>query len=228
MSKNTWIILSVILLLFGGLVWYLTRNNTEVDLSDIDHYNFISGIEQNGEIADHIRGNPNAPVVIIEYSDFQCPACASAAPRIRAILEHYDYDQVAFIVRNFPLANMFPNSRAAAASAEAAGLQGHFWEMRELLFRNQRIWSGASAQDRDAIFAGYAAELGLDTERFSADVRLSTINTKINFDQSLGREKGVSGTPTFFINGTRVEPAVAGSDERFRDLIDSLLRSASE
>jgi len=150
--------------------------------------------------ADHVRGNPEAPVTVTMYADFQCPACqieyqviARAWPRIR--------DDVQLIYRYFPL-DTHRFSFQAARFAEAAGLQGKFWEMHDLLFANQQAWS--FVEDPTLMFEDYAEQIGLDMAQLRADIERSEVRAKIVSDQQGGVRAGVRSTPALFINGRPV------------------------
>lgn len=136
-------------------------------------------------------------VQVVEFGDFQCPACAQAHPDIKKLEEEFKND-ITFIYRNFPLP-IHANAQPAAEAAEAAGAQGKYWEMHDKLFETQTQWS--SLADPTSVFSQYAEELGLDKERFINDVTTKAYKTRISDDQSAGYSVGVSGTPTFFING---------------------------
>lgn len=136
-------------------------------------------------------------VQVVEFGDFQCPACAQVHPDIEKLKEEFK-DDITFIFRNFPLP-MHPNAHGAAEAAEAAGTQGKYWEMYDKLFDMQNQW--ASLSDPTSIFSQYAEELGLDKERFIDDITNKANKTRITDDQSDGYSVGVSGTPTFFVNG---------------------------
>jgi Na+/H+ antiporter NhaA len=143
---------------------------------------------------DHIRGTFDAPVTVLEYGDFECPYCGQAEPVLRELLrEHGD---VAYAWRHLPLNDVHPNAQRAAEAAEAAAQQGAFWEMHDVLLERQD-----SLTFRDLI--GYARELGLDVERFEHDLRTRTGAGRIAQDVDSADLSGVSGTPTFFINGLR-------------------------
>ena len=119
MSKKTWIVFAVVCVgIIAGLV-FLSRGN-KIDVSNIDEWQIQPVKELNGNIADHVYGNKNAKVVMIEYGDFQCPGCGTAAPAIKSVAEKYK-DNIAFVFRNFPLYSLHPNALAAATAAEAAG-----------------------------------------------------------------------------------------------------------
>jgi Na+/H+ antiporter NhaA len=143
---------------------------------------------------DHIRGPLDAPVTVLEYGDFECPYCGQAEPAVRELLrEHGDVD---YVWRHLPLNDVHPNAQRAAEAAEAAAEQGAFWEMHDLLLERQDALGY-----RDLV--GYARELGLDVERFQDDLRTRTGAGHIAQDVDSADLSGVSGTPTFFINGLR-------------------------
>lgn len=148
---------------------------------------------------DHIQGSIDAPIALVEYGDYECPFCGEVYPVVKAIQERLG-DELCFAFRNFPLANMHPHSFRAAEAAEAAGAQGHFWEMHDLLFENQ-----AALEDEDLV--RYALSLELDTRRFMADVEAGVHATRVREDFRTGTRGGVNGTPTFFINGARYDGA---------------------
>lgn len=213
MSGKAWIIfVAVCVILFGGLVFWSGRDR--VDVSGVDTNKIQPADKASGNIADHVFGNKDAKVVLVEYGDFQCPGCGSAHPAVKALSEKYE-DQLAFVFRNFPLTSIHPNARAAAAAAEAAGLQGKYWEVHNALFENQDAWSSASASERSSVFAGYAQQAGLNQSEFATTLneRSVDINKKINFDIALGRKLGVSGTPTFYLNGKKLNDDQFNSSE---------------
>jgi len=189
----------------GGLIFLSNKDKVNVD-------NVTTGVvqaasTQTGNIADHVFGNAKSKVVMIEYGDFQCPGCGSAYPIITPLTEKYK-DQIAFIFRNFPLTQLHPNAMTAAAAAEAAGLQGKYWEMHNKLYENQSAWSSLSTNTRVDFFVSYAKSLGLNTTTFQSDLTGTAISQKIGYDQALGRKDGVTGTPTFFFDGKQTSQYV--------------------
>ncbi len=145
--------------------------------------------------SDHILGNINAPVVIIEYGDFECPHCGRAHQIVPRVQRHFK-DRLALVYRHFPLTNVHPHAELAAEAAETAGAHGKFWEMHDWLFENQEDLSAQS-------IVAAAAELELDTERFVEDLENHAHLEKVRSDFMGGVRSGVNGTPTFFINGVR-------------------------
>jgi protein-disulfide isomerase len=147
--------------------------------------------------ADHVQGPANAPLVLVEYGDYECPHCGKAHPIVKQVQKTLGED-LRFVFRNFPLAEIHPHAMKAACAAEAAGLQGRFWEMHDLLFENQ------DRLDDDSLVA-YAASLELDTARFIEDANADPVLQRIAADIDSGARSGVNGTPTFFANGVRVD-----------------------
>jgi protein-disulfide isomerase len=143
---------------------------------------------------DHIRGPKRAPVTVVEYGDFECPYCGRAEPAIRELLA--DYGDVRYVWRHLPLSDVHPHAQLAAEAAEAAAAQGAFWEMHDTLLRHQDAL-------RPADLVRYAAELGLDAERFARDLRRHAHASRVAEDVDTADLGAVSGTPTFFINGQR-------------------------
>ena len=144
---------------------------------------------------DHLRGDSDAPVELLEYGDYECPYCGLAHPIVQE-LERRLGALFQFAFRHFPLAQIHPHARNAAYAAEAAGMQGRFWEMHDILFDNQQ-----NLTDRDLL--AYAQALGLDIRQFIADVGSPAIAQKVRDDFMSGVRSGVNGTPTFFIDGRR-------------------------
>jgi Na+/H+ antiporter NhaA len=147
---------------------------------------------------DHVRGPKKSPVTVVEYGDFECPYCGQAEPVVRELLA--DYGDVRYVWRHLPLNDVHPNAQAAAEAAEAAGRQGAFWELHDLLLDHQ-----AALRHRDLV--GYAASLGLDIPRFTDDLNQHAGAAQVAEDVDSADLSGVSGTPTFFINGIRHQGA---------------------
>ena len=214
MNKKSWIIFAIIVVaIVGGMVYISTQNRLNISDINNDQLNTtISAESRNGNITDHEIGSKDAKVTIIEYADYQCPGCGTAAPKAEALSKKYK-DHVRLIFRNFPIASSHPNARAAAAVAEAAGLQGKFWEMNELLYANQDAWKSANTTERDNIFKSYAEQLKLNIDQYKTDIASNRVKNKIDFDMALGRKHGVAATPTFYINGKNTEMDSSGSIE---------------
>ncbi|MEC9399062.1 MAG: thioredoxin domain-containing protein, partial [Myxococcota bacterium] len=151
-----------------------------------------------------VLGNPNAPVTIIEFSDFQCPFCQRGADTLKQVQKKYPND-VRVVFKNFPLA-FHKEAPAASKAALAAGQQGKYWEMHDKLFENFRNFK-ANAADMKGYTAGLAGQIGLDVEQFKKDFDNPEFDKMIQADQALGSKLGVRGTPHFFINGVRLSGA---------------------
>lgn len=148
---------------------------------------------------DHLRGDLSRPIHLVEFGDYQCPFCGQAEPVIKALQQAFG-DQLCFAFRNFPIVGSHPHAEIAAEAAEAAGAQGMFWEMHDLLYENQH------ALDEPHLYR-YAKRLGLDVVQLVTDLRAHRFLDKIRDDLHSGAISGVAGTPTFFINGLRHDGA---------------------
>lgn len=144
-------------------------------------------------MSEHVQGNAKAPVVLIEYADFECPYCAMAYPHAKSVARRF-HNQLAYVFRPFPLVNIHAHAMHAAQAAEAAGKQHKFWEMHDLLFENQRRLD-------DAALMSYAASLGLDMNQFERDFASRQVREHIERSMERGISEGVNGTPTFILNG---------------------------
>jgi protein-disulfide isomerase len=144
---------------------------------------------------DHSSGPVDAPVTLLQYGDFECPACGAAYPVIKEIQREMG-DQLQFVYRNFPLTAVHPHAEAAAEAAEAAAAQGDFWGMHDKLYEHQRNLGNIALRK-------YAEQLGLDTARFERELTGRAYEARVQEDFMSGVRSGVSGTPTFFVNGSR-------------------------
>lgn len=166
---------------------------------------------------DRQKGAENAKVTIVEYSDFQCPACASYYPVVQNIIQEFPND-VRVVYRHFPL-NQHKQAKLAAYAAEAAGKQGKFWEMHDMIFDNQRTW--AEQGGAEEIIYGFAKQLDLNMEQFKTDIKSGEIAKKVDKDYASGVSAGVDSTPTFYVNGKKIKNP-RGPDE-FRTIIQDNL-----
>lgn len=151
----------------------------------------------------------SAKVTLVEFSDFQCPACGVYYPMVSQVVKDFT-GTMNFVYRNFPLTDLHPNAQIAAQAAEAAGLQGKYWEMHDALFTKQNDWSASSsAQD---IFAQYATTLGINADQFKKDIDSDTVKNKIAEDVRDGNTLGINATPTFFLDGVKLDNPATLSD----------------
>ncbi len=200
MTKGRWLIFAAVcVLIFGVLILNSKSSQVKVDKTDP-----AKVITSNNPLPDNVFGSSANKAVLIEYGDFQCTGCGSLYPMLKPIKEHYK-DQLTFVYREFPLTSSHPNALAAATTAEAAGLQGRFWEMHDLLFENQAEWSALDATQRADQFATYAKRLELDTKKFKNDLANKKISQKIKRDQALGKKIGATATPTLVLNGKTLD-----------------------
>lgn len=229
MTPTRWIIFVLICVVtLGGLVFFSKKDS--IDVNSIDPATSVS--ETSTAIGDQIYGDKTSKVILIEYGDFQCPGCAGAFPGLKTIKEEYK-DRIAFIFRNFPLTTIHPNALAAATVAEAAGLQGKFWEMHDKLYENQTAWGSIDSSKRNDVFVGYAEDLGLDTEKFSSELSDPRIAEKISRDRALGNKVEVSSTPTLFIGNEKlsndvVTDLIQSEGKKLRALLDKKIKAANE
>jgi protein-disulfide isomerase len=169
----------------------------------------------------HIEGSDTGGVVLVEYGDYQCPACGQYYPIVKQVFEKYK-GQIIFQFRNFPLVQIHKNAFVGSRAAEAADKQGKYWEMHALLYENQQGWGVAS--NPIPFFEGYAKQLSLDVTKFQQDMNSQETNDKINADIQEGQKLGASSTPTFVLNGKKLEQNPR-SIEEFNKLIDDALAS---
>lgn len=207
MTNKAWIIFTVVCVaLVGGLV-YLNKSN-KIDVSTVDTTKVQEASADSGTIGEHTFGNMKSKVVVIEYGDYQCPGCGDAYPILKQLTEKYE-SQMGFVFRNFPLTSIHPNALAAATAAEAAGLEGKFWEMHDALYTNQSSWNQLAGADRTNYLVTLAGNVGASSDKveklLNGDTSDSTrVSKKISFDQALGRKAGVTGTPSIYIDGKNV------------------------
>ena len=160
--------------------------------------------------SDWIQGNKDSKVVLVEYSDFQCPACKVFYSFLKQINEKYG-TKIEFVYRHFPL-SQHANAMLAAQAAEAAGKQGKFWEMHDFIFEGQNTWAVQNNADAEKTFVSYAQSLGLNIDQFRKDLNLAEIKKKIENDYQSGIKSGINATPTFFLNGEKLPPPTSYGD----------------
>lgn len=213
-----WIGLAVVLLIVG---WGVTRSGGGSVETHVGETTSIGNIELYE--SDWEKGNPDASVVIVEYSDFQCPACAQYYPIVSRLMEDMG-DDVRFVYRHFPLRQIHPRAQLAGQASEAGGVQGKFWEMHDRLFETQNTWTRMSEREARDYFISLAVEVGLDENQFKADMKSDLAEAGVDDDFSSAVQLGVNSTPTFFINGDKI-PNPRGY-EAFRALVQQYVASA--
>ncbi len=194
----------------GGIFWYGSSKPT------IPANEILSVVSD-----DWIKGNKDASVTLVEYLDFECEACGAYYPVVKRLSEEYK-DEMKFIIRYFPLPG-HKNSMTSALAVEAAGKQGKYWEMHNIVFENQRDWGEKQAPD-PKIFENYARQIGLDMNQYGKDVTSQELKDRIERDRKSGQSLNLQGTPSFFLNGERIENPRGYED--FKALIESAVSKA--
>ena len=212
------LIIAAVLAAAVALTWVLLRSSRP----DQSSTNSSDSEGPRGADPPHIRGNPKATVTLEEFGDFECPVCGTYAGELKKIEAEFG-DRLRVIFREYPLYPT-PHKHAliAAQAAEAAGLQDRFWEMHDKLYENQKAWSDAT--DVMPMFIDYARQIGLDTDRFSRELNGEIVATRITQDGIRAHARGITGTPSFFVNGKALEPL---SPDGLRALIDQASRGNS-
>jgi protein-disulfide isomerase len=165
------------------------------------------------------KGGASARVTLEEFSDFQCPACGGLAPGLKRVMAEYG-DRARLVFRNYPL-QMHRYAFIAARAAEAAGLQGKFWEMHDALYENQKEWS--DSMEPRVQFDAYATRLGLDVQKFKADMERQELADRIRADMQRGNSLAVKGTPTIYLNGRELVPGQLVTEDILRREIEAAL-----
>lgn len=219
------IILSTVVILVGA-VFFISR--TSSPLSSIG-----SSVSEEQKTLldvvpdDYIKGNKEASVTIVEYLDFECEACGAYYPLVKQLSEEFK-DDVRFVNRYFPLPG-HQNGLPAALAVEAAAKQGRYWEMHDKLFEEQASWGEKQAAD-PTIFENYAQQIGLNIDQFKKDVNSAEVKERVERDRNSGIRLGVSGTPTFFLNGDKIPNPKTAEDFRtfIKVAVDEAAKTSSQ
>lgn len=198
MSKELKVMFAIgAIFIIGAVAFYLkTANDSSTSGQPIDSQRLLRS-------ESHGTGVVPNKVTLIEFGDFQCPACAAAHPIIKKILDHYKGEtNFTFVFRNFPLTSIHPNAQKSSEAAEAAAAQGKYWEMNNKLYESQNEWSGSD--NAVEIFVSYAEQLGLNKDQFKSELQNGKYFQRVNEDFSDGEKVGVDSTPTFFLNGEKL------------------------
>lgn len=171
---------------------------------------------------DNVTGNASSSVVMVEYSDFECPACRAYSGVVKQIMVEFG-DKMVFVYRNFPLTEIHQNAELAARAAQAAGKQGKFWEMHDLLFEKQDEW--AQAANPEPMFESYSTLLGISVDQFKIDSGSKEVISFVRAQRASALKLGLQGTPSFFINGKQIQNP--SSVDAFRTLIKAAINSQS-
>lgn len=201
-GKAVTFVVAVIILLFAYYFYAMSKN----------------GGVQTGEPVvtqgDHVRGNLSGTVTLVEFGDIQCPACGAYEPIVRQVAAD-NAQTLKVVFKHFPLTQIHQNALLSAKATEAAANQGKFWEMHDIMYDNQAEW--ATASNVQELINGYAEKIGLNVEQFKNDLASDTLTQKIAADYKEGVSLGVQGTPTFFVNGKKIDNP--GSVEAFNQII---------
>lgn len=189
-NKKITTIALVALALVLVISFFVSRSEKTVDTTAFENVETFA-------LEPRVKGNPEAEITVVEFSDFQCPACAQAYPMLEGLEEQYG-DQFLLEYRHFPLRSIHPNAQLAAQASEAAGVQGKFWEMHDMLFDMQEDWSQSFNPTKK--FKEYAEALELNVDRFEYDLQSDEVKEKVNADVDEALALGLQGTPSFVVN----------------------------
>lgn len=198
MTKQFWGVVAAVIIILVG-VFVITNHKSSAPGSKSTN---------SAQLTSHVTGEGKKGVTLVEYGDYECPACYSYEPATEQVRQQYAQD-ITFQFRNYPITSRHPNAFAGARAAEAAALQDKFWEMHDLLYKNQdpqgQAGWVASSSPLDNYFVPFAKQLGLDTTKFKQDFASSKVNGLINADMAEGNRLGVAGTPAFFLDGKQIQ-----------------------
>ncbi len=213
MTKQFWAVIVVVVLIFVGFFAFSGKSSKTTSKSN-----------NSSKLSQHVIGNSPTGVTLVEYGDYQCPYCEQYFQTVKQVQAAF-INKVKFQFRNFPIVNAHPNAFAAARAAEAASLQNKFWEMHDALYTNAnwQVWTEAS--DPTPYFNQYAKQLGLNITQFKSDFASSRVNDVINADAAEGTRLGVEGTPTFFLNGKKID--IANSFSAFEKVLNDAINQKS-
>lgn len=226
MNKTTlWFIIGFVVVVAVGLV-FLGAKYGGPSSSTSGTTPFIATTVPPISSADWTQGNPNAKVTLIEYGDFECPACGAYFPLVQQIVANYS-STIYFSFRNFPLYTIHPDAGIAAQAAEAAGLLGKYWQMHDTLYADQTTWASVAASSVVAeYFNGYASSIGLNVSKFDTDINSAQVLSKINNDVTTGNNAQIDHTPTFFVNNVQIPNPTSLAD--FEATLNAAIASSTK
>jgi protein-disulfide isomerase len=218
MSKAFWGVIIAIIIVLGGVFWLTGNKNSSTNSST------------NAKPTQHVEGQGSTGVTLVEYGDYECPYCGQYYPIVKQVEQQYD-SQIHYQFRNLPLTQIHQNALSSARAAEAASLQGKFWQMHDLLYQNQdptgRTGWVASTDPLDQYYVGYAQQLGLDIPKFKTDFASSQVNATINADIAEFNKTGAEeATPAFFLDGKQIQPGMSVAD--FAKYIDAEIKAKTD
>lgn len=208
MSKQFWAVIAAIVLILVGVTVVSNHNKPKTS----------SG---SGTTTNHVEGKGTTGVTLVEYGDYECPYCQAYYSTVKQVVASYG-DQIRFQFVNFPLTSIHQNAFAGARAAEAAGMQGKYWEMHDLLYENNDPngstgWVASNAPS--TYFEQFAKQLGLNVAKFKTDMASSAVNDAINADMKKGTDLGIDGTPTFYVDGKKV--TINNTTDDFKKVLDA-------
>ena len=222
MSKQFWAVIVAVVLIFVAIFAFSNQSTGSK-----------SSTNGNGSLSEHIEGLGQDHISLVEYGDYQCPYCGAYYPIVKQVEAEYN-SQITFQFRNFPLVSIHQNAFAGARAAEAAALQGKFWQMHDLLYQQNGLyyetngadstWIGAS--NPQTYFDQYATQLGLNLKKFNQDYDSNEVNGTINADMSEGNALGIDATPTFFLDGKQISVGENVAD--FQKLINAAIANKKD
>jgi protein-disulfide isomerase len=220
MDKRFWAIIGVIVVVFGGIIFIS------------QHKSNSTGTNSSTQPTNHVEGNKAAKVTLLEYGDYECPVCENYYQAVQQTQAKYNAT-VQFQFRNLPLSQIHPNAFAAARAAEAADMQGKFWEMHDILYNSSNWQEWSTSNNATPYFEAYAKGLKLNLTKFKKDFASLAVNNRINADISaFNKTKQEMATPTFFVNGTYVantklvDSSGQPSVDAFSKVLDAALKKA--
>jgi protein-disulfide isomerase len=217
-NKTTvWFIAGFLVLVTAGVIIAGAYGSS----SSTNNTGFVSTTAPAINSSDHTLGNPNAKVSLIEYGDFECPACGQYNPVVKQVVANYS-STVIFVFRNFPLYTIHPVAGISSQAAEAAALQGKYWQMNDILYTKQTEWSTTDPTQVVAkYFDGYATSLGLDVTKFNNDISSKGVMDKISNDVTGANTASVDHTPTFFVDLKQIQNPTSYAD--FKATLDAVI-----
>ncbi len=221
-SRTPFFALIAVLVIAGaGAIWYQIRANKQPTIT-LDPAMLASLPPAEG----YLRGDPNAPVTIMEFGDFECPMCASfsavSEPDMRERI--IDVGLANFRYFDFPITSIHPNTLAASLAASCAADQGKFWEMHDLIYNGQDRWNGQATSNPRKVLDGYAGQLGIDMKVYADCYNTQKNMPRIQANKKAGEDRGVGGTPTIFIGNIQLPNGT--SVDRMKQIVDSLTAAA--
>ncbi|HEX7368171.1 MAG TPA: thioredoxin domain-containing protein [Candidatus Saccharimonadales bacterium] len=214
MSKSFWAVIVAIVIVLGGIFWLTSSKGSSPSSSG------------NAQPTNHVEGSTSTGVKLVEYGDYECPYCAEYYSTVKQVASQYS-SQIQFQFRNLPLTQIHQNAFAGARAAEAAALQGKFWQMHDLLYENNQYneqtgWV-VSQDPLDDYFVAYAQQLGLNIAKFKTDFASEQVNNVINADVAAFKKTGAEeATPTFFLDGKQIQPGNTVAD--FQKYINAAIK----